>query len=62
MSTITTPRAPSPAKTTAIAFPRPRAPPVTNATPGARGPDLLVIVVGFRPKLARTSQIIGVSK
>ena len=41
ISTITTPRAPSLAKETAIAFPSPRAPPVTKATPGATGPDLL---------------------
>jgi hypothetical protein len=39
MSTITTPRAPSLAKDTAIALPRPRAPPVIKATPGATTPD-----------------------
>jgi hypothetical protein len=48
ISTITTPRAPSLAKETAIAFPSPRAPPVTKATPGARGPDLLVVDIDFK--------------
>jgi hypothetical protein len=47
MSTMTTPRAPSLARDTAIAFPRPQAPPVTRATPGAMGPDLLVVEVDF---------------
>jgi hypothetical protein len=48
MSTITTPRAPSFAKETAMALPSPRAPPVMNATPGASGPerfDILSVLV-----------------
>jgi hypothetical protein len=48
ISTITTPRAPSLAKEMAIAFPSPRAPPVTKATPEARGPDLLVVDLDFQ--------------
>lgn len=40
---MTTPLAPSLAKETAMAFPRPRAPPVMKATPGARGPERLVL-------------------
>jgi len=42
MSTRTTALAPRLAKDTATAFPSPRAPPVTNATPGVRSLDSLV--------------------
>jgi hypothetical protein len=46
MSTRTMPRAPSLAKDTAMALPRPRAPPVMNATPGAMGPDRFDMMIG----------------
>jgi hypothetical protein len=53
--TITTPRAPSLANDTGMAFPSPRAPPVTNATPGATAPVLfetLLVLISIRTLLS----------